>query len=121
MTTPAAFSAYISSFPASLQETIKSHYPFPSSTSEDSPINYLTTPASLLLRDQLFVNPAYDLVKTITSTVNSKSGKKVNAWFYRCRATIEVLSRNKVDLGAMYVFLFPFPVPCLSLTSNKTH
>lgn len=52
--TPAAFEAYISSFPSTLQESIKVKYPFPASVEGEAP-NFITNPASLLLRDQLFV------------------------------------------------------------------
>lgn len=79
-------------------------------------------PGSRLLADQIFVNPVWDLAKSIVSAASSsstaaggekKGGRKV--WMYRLRTGVEAILKNSpVQLGIMSVF-------SLSLSSSLTH
>lgn len=111
LSTPAAYEVYLTaSFPPALIPTLLAKYPFhaPRDPALSPPDDILRNPASLLLRDQLFVNPAWDLCVALSG---GKSGGKgmgegKGVWLYRCREVVERLSKGgKVDLGSMYIFV----------------
>jgi hypothetical protein len=107
--TEAAFRAYVSSLNPSIQPAVLAKYlPTPHPPPTSSP-DYINAPASRVLADQIFVDPAFEHASLLSEVPHHASGKKLSVWKYRCRAQVDRISKGPVKTGVMYV-----PTPPLS-------
>lgn len=109
LTSLEAFQAYLLHFPPPLRSQIANKY-FPSGSTHPAPDDFTTSPGSLLLADQIFVNPVWDQAVALSGGENEE-GKKVKTWMYRLTTGVEMLLKfSPIKLGIMYVssasFLF---------------
>lgn len=94
--TPAAFKAYLETFPPSIHDALETKYAAPSSE-----IDFINAPASRLIADQIFVDPAWEQALAMSGTKHAESGKECKVFLYRCRAQVDRISRGPVKLGVM--------------------
>ncbi|GAA5885195.1 hypothetical protein JCM16303_005896 [Sporobolomyces ruberrimus] len=75
-------------------------------------------PGSKVLADQIFVNPVWDLAKSVaTQGQGASEGKKV--WLYRLRTGVSrILDNSPLPFGIMHSMDLPFIFNCASLWSE---
>lgn len=99
LTTLDAGRQWIEHYPSPLREQLEQKY-FAADTATVT--NVLTdSPASKILRDQFFVNPAFEQATALASNKNRQTGKGCTVWKYRVRSEIDCLSRRVHPLGAL--------------------
>lgn len=95
------FSGYIARFPAAISAAYAARYPatdphFVAPESLASATNFTDAPASHVMAEQLFVEPARRLAELIAA-------KGKNVYLYRCREVVDRISTSPFNLGSMYV------------------
>lgn len=117
MLTYEGFAAYISRFSAEIQAEYNARYPstsplFVAAADLASPdLDYLASPASIVMSEQLFVRPARRLADAM-----AESGKCEAVYVYRCREVVDRISLSPYKLGSMCVP--PLFLSCDSHWSN---
>lgn len=105
MLTFEGFSGYISRFPDEIKSEYETRFPstsplFVAPADLATASDYLTTPASIAMAEQLFIRPARRLAESM-----SESGE-CKVYLYRCREVVDRISTTPVNLGSMCVISY---------------
>ncbi|SCV72811.1 BQ2448_4348 [Microbotryum intermedium] len=106
LNTPAAFDGYVANVLPGFKAQIDKKYLKGAPHPEE--VSLVEAPASRLLHDQIFSQPAYEQAQAMASQPNAKSGRLCTVYFYRCRAEIDSVTRGPLKLGSMHTIELPF-------------